>query len=97
MAQPWRVLPIFIDYFINRINKPGARYAFESSFHDSITRQIGLTRLKLIKDIPPLVISGKNDKLTPTEHSKLFKEGIRNDEVEIIGNAQAMHHLLRNP
>ena len=35
VAQSWRVFPILIDVFVKRINMPGAKYAFESAFHNS--------------------------------------------------------------
>ena len=59
VSQSWRVLPIVINIFINRINSPGAKYAFESAYKNSTTTQIDLTRLKSIKDIPTLIIWGK--------------------------------------
>jgi pimeloyl-ACP methyl ester carboxylesterase len=42
VAQSWRVFPILIDVFIKRINLPGAKYAFESAFHNSTKTKIGL-------------------------------------------------------
>ena len=32
VAQSWRVFPILVELFINRINRPGAKHAFESAF-----------------------------------------------------------------
>lgn len=87
VAQPWRVIPILVDFFINRINRPGAKHAFESTFLNSTNTQIGLDRLKRIHDVPTLIIWGKNDKLIPVEHSKLFKQIIKNSSLEIVEDA----------
>jgi 2-hydroxy-6-oxonona-2,4-dienedioate hydrolase len=61
VAQSWRVFPILIDVFVKRINMPGAKYAFESAFHNSTKNQIGLDRLKKIQDVRTLIIWGKSD------------------------------------
>src|SRR5262249_20339307 len=72
VSQPWKVLPALIYTFISRINSPGAKYPFESAFENSTTTQIELSRLKSIKDIPTLIIWGRNDNLIPIEHSNSF-------------------------
>jgi pimeloyl-ACP methyl ester carboxylesterase len=77
-------LPIVINTFITRINSPGAKYAFESAYKNSTTTQIDLSRLKSIKDIPILIIWGKNDNLIPIEHSNIFKQILRESKVEKI-------------
>lgn len=87
VAQRWRIIPILIDYFIMRINLPGARYAFGSAYHNSTTTQIGLERLKLIEAMPVLIIWGKNDNLIPVEHLKLFKKVLEDAHLEIIEDA----------
>jgi 2-hydroxy-6-oxonona-2,4-dienedioate hydrolase len=87
VAQSWRVIPILVDIFINRINRPGAKHAFESAFFNSTGTQIGLHRLKKIQDVPTLVIWGKSDNLIPIEHSKLFEETISNTSLEIVDDA----------
>lgn len=87
VAQPWRVFPILVDIFINRINRPGAKHAFESAFLNSTTTQIGLDRLKRTRDVPTLIIWGENDNLIPIEHSKVFKESISNAYLEIVQDA----------
>lgn len=87
VAQSWRVIPALIDSFMKRMDLPGARHAFESAFYNSTTTQIGLERLKLIEAIPTLIIWGKKDNLIPTEHSKLFKEVLKNADLEIIEDA----------
>lgn len=87
VAQSWRVIPILVDVFINRINKPGAKHAFESAFFNSTGTQIGLHRLKKIQGVPTLIIWGKSDSLIPLEHSKLFEETISNTSLEIVEDA----------
>lgn len=87
VAQSWRVFPILIDIFIKRINMPGAKYAFESAFHNSTKTQIGLDRLKKIQDLRTLIIWGKSDNFIPLEHSKQFRATIRNAYLEIIEDA----------
>lgn len=87
VAQSWRVFPILIDVFVKRINMPGAKYAFESAFHNSTKNQIGLDRLKKIQDVRTLIIWGKSDNFIPLEHSNQFKGTIRNAYHEIIENA----------
>lgn len=87
VAQSWRVIPILVDVFINRINRPGAKHAFESAFFNSTNTQIGLYRLKKIQNVPTLIIWGKNDRLIPVEHSKLFEQTIKNSSLEIVEDA----------
>lgn len=83
-AHPWRLLPVIVDIFINRINVPGAKHAFESAYHNSTTTQINLSRFKNIQHIPTLIIWGSDDKLIPVEHSQIFKGCFRNVQLEII-------------
>ena len=83
-AHPWRLLPVIVDIFINRINVPGAKHAFESAYHNSTTTQIELSRFKIIQDIPTLIIWGSDDKLIPVEHSQIFKTCFNNVQLEII-------------
>ena len=88
VAQSWRVIPILVEVFINRINRPGAKHAFESAFINSTTTQIDLHRLKEIRDIRSLIIWGKNDNLIPVERdSKLFGRTIENSVLEIVEDA----------
>ena len=87
VAQSWRIIPVLVDVFINRINMPGAKHAFESAFVNSTNTQIGLDRLKGIQDVPTLIIWGKNDNLIPAEHSKLFEQTIKNSTLEIVEDA----------
>jgi len=87
VAQPWKVLPVFINIFISRINSPGAKYPFESAYQNSTTMQIDLSRLKSIEDIPTLIIWGKSDNLIPIEYSEPFKQVFKNYRVEMIEDA----------
>ena len=48
-AHPWRLLPVIVDIFINRIKVPGAKHAFESAFRNSTSTQIKLSRFKVKK------------------------------------------------
>jgi 2-hydroxy-6-oxonona-2,4-dienedioate hydrolase len=87
VAQPWKVLPVFINIFITRINSPGAKYPFESAYQNSTTTQIDLSRLESIEDIPTLIIWGKSDNLIPIEYSEPFKQVFKNYRVEMIEDA----------
>lgn len=87
VAQPWKVLPVIINFFITRINSPGAKYPFESAYQNSTTTQIDLSRLKSIEDIPTLIIWGKSDNLIPIEYSEPFKQVFKNYRVEMIEDA----------
>ena len=87
VADPRLVLPIVINYFIKRMEAPEAKYAFKSAFDNSTSTQIGLHRLKLIEDIPTLIIWGDKDKVIPVKHSEKFKEILKNSQLEIIQDA----------
>ena len=73
LADRSRLLPIVVDLFIGTIGKPGAKHAFKTAFDDSTTRRIEPDRLMQIKDIPCLIIWGRQDKLIPLEHANAFK------------------------
>ena len=83
-AHPWRLLPVIVDIFINRINVPGAKHAFESAYRNSTSTQIELSRFKIIQDIPTLIIWGSDDKLIPLQHSEIFKTCFNKAQLEII-------------
>jgi len=87
VAAPTRIPSKLVEGFIARINLPNAKYAFKSTLENSANTQIGLGRLKLIEDIPTLILWGSEDKVIPPEHSRLFKEGIANSQIEIIPDA----------
>ena len=86
VADPDRIPSILVDSFIQRINLPYAKHAFESALKNSTTTQIGIGRLEQIR-IPTLVIWGVHDKVIPLEHSKFFKDSIVNSTLEIIDDA----------
>jgi len=87
VSAPTRIPSKLVEGFITRINLPNAKYAFKSTLENSANTQIGLGRLKLIEDIPTLILWGSEDKVIPPEHSRLFKEGIANSHIEIIPDA----------
>jgi len=87
VADPTRIPSKLVEGFITRINLANAKYAFKSTLENSANTQVGLGRLKLIGDIPTLILWGSEDKVIPTEHSRLFKEGIANSHIEIILDA----------
>ena len=64
-----------------------AKYAFKSTLENSANSQIGPERLKLIENIPTLILWGIQDKVIPIQHSKIFKEAIKNSQIEIIQDA----------
>jgi len=105
VAGRTRIPPKLVEGFITRINLPNAKYAFKSTLENSANTQIGLERLKLIDNIPTLIIWGIEDKVIPPEHSRLFKEAIMNSYIEIIQDAghapfaekpEQVREILRN-
>jgi len=87
VADPARIPSKLVEGFISRINLPNAKYAFKSTLQNSANTQIGLGQLKLIENIPTLILWGAEDKVIPTEHSRLFKEAISNSQIKIIQDA----------
>ena len=87
VADPTRIPSKLVDDFIKRINLPNAKYAFKSTLANSTNTQIEFERLKLIKNMPILIIWGVKDKVIPLEHSNLFKKHLGNSYVEIIEDA----------
>jgi len=87
VADPARIPSKLVEGFISRINSPNAKYAFKSTLQNSANTQIGLGRLKLIENIPTLILWGIEDKVIPPGHSKLFKEAILNSQIKIIQDA----------
>ena len=88
VANPLLVSDVLVHGFIDRINRPGSKYAFESSLRNSANTQIGLKNLNRIseKGIPTLILWGMHDKVIPTQHSQIFKEAIKGSTVTIIPN-----------
>jgi len=76
-----------VESFIRRINLPNAKYAFKSTLENSANTQIKLERLKLIDNVPTLIIWGVEDNVIPLQHSELFKKSISNSHIEIIQDA----------
>jgi len=87
MADPTRIPSKLVEGFISRINLPNAKYAFKSTLTNSANTQIGLRRLKLISNIPTLILWGIEDRVIPLEHSRLFKEAIKDSQITIIQDA----------
>jgi pimeloyl-ACP methyl ester carboxylesterase len=87
VADPSRVPAKLVDGFIRRINMPHAKHAFESTLAYSTSTQIGIERLRQIKDIATLIIWGVADNVIPLEHSGFFKDSINDSQLEIIDDA----------
>lgn len=87
LAEPFRLLPILVDLFISVIEKPEAKYAFESAYRNSTTAHVDLERLKKIKNIPCLIIWGEKDNLIPLDHASKFKQILKDAELTIITDA----------
>jgi 2-hydroxy-6-oxonona-2,4-dienedioate hydrolase len=88
VANPLLVSDVLVHGFIDRINRPGSKYAFESSLRNSANTQIGIKNLNRIseKGIPTLILWGMHDKVIPTQHSQIFKEAIKGSIVTMIPN-----------
>lgn len=86
VANPLLISDVLVQGFIDRIEKPGSKYAFESSLRNSANTQIGIKNLNKIgeKGIPTLIIWGMYDKVIPTQHSQIFREAIKDSTVIII-------------
>jgi 2-hydroxy-6-oxonona-2,4-dienedioate hydrolase len=86
VANPLLISDVFVQGFIDRINRTGSKYAFESSLRNSANTQIGIKNLNKIgeKGIPTLIIWGMHDKVIPTHHSQIFREAIKGSIVNII-------------
>ena len=82
------LLPMVVGIFLDTIEKPGALYAFNYAFDDSTGKGIGSDRLKVIEDIPCLIIWGANDNLiSPKEYAEKFLRDLPNARLEIIPDA----------
>jgi 2-hydroxy-6-oxonona-2,4-dienedioate hydrolase len=86
VANPLLISDVFVQGFIDRINRPGSKYAFESSLKNSANTQIGIKNLNKIgeKGISTLIIWGMHDKVIPPDHSQIFREAIRGSALNII-------------
>jgi len=87
LAVPYRLVPIIVDIFISVIEKPGARHAFESTFRNSTSATIDLERLKLIKDIPCLLIWGEKDNLIHVSHVHKFRQILKDAKLMVVADA----------
>jgi 2-hydroxy-6-oxonona-2,4-dienedioate hydrolase len=86
VANPLLISDVLVQGFIDRINTPDSKYAFESSLRNSANTQIGIKNLNKIgeKRIPTLIIWGMYDKVIPTQHSEIFREAIKGSTVTVI-------------
>ena len=86
VANPLLISDVLVQGFIDRINKPNSKYAFESSLRNSANTQIGIKNLNKIgeKGILTLIIWGMHDNVIPTQHSQIFREAIKGSTVNII-------------
>ena len=87
VADPSRIPPALVEGFIQRINKPNAKIAFQKTLINSATTQIGIERLKRISKTSTMIIWGSQDMVIPIGHSKFFKDSIKNSSLQIIEDA----------
>ena len=79
------LLPMVVGIFLDTIEKPGALYAFNYAFDDSTGKGIGSDQLKVIEDIPCLIMWGANDNwINPKEYAEKFLCDLPNAYLEII-------------
>lgn len=93
LAQPSRHLHSKTIAFIGIIDEKGAKDAFKSAHENSTKGSIDLQRLKQIKDIPCLIIWGKNDKLIFPSDVDKFKNALDNSKIELIDDAGHSPHF----
>lgn len=89
VANPLLISDALVQGFIDRINNPDSRYAFESALRYSANTQIGIENLNRIdqKGIPTLIVWGINDRVIPSSHSEIFKNAIKESTVILIPRA----------
>jgi len=89
VANPLMISDALVQGFIDRINNPDSRYAFESALRHSANTQIGIENLNRIdqKGIPTLIVWGINDRVIPSSHSEIFKNEIKDSTVILIPRA----------
>ena len=90
VADPIRIPDALVDVFIHRmINLQGSKHAFKSAFYNSVYTNIGVENLKQIgnNDVPVLIIWGRQDRLIPLQHLKIFQEAIKGSHVVIVEDA----------
>ena len=87
-ASPSRLLPVAVDLFNYTIEKPGARRAFASSFHNSTTTHIESDKLNdVVGGIPSLIRWGEEDNLRPLNHAGKFAQYLKSAELKKIEDA----------
>lgn len=86
VANPLIINDALVQGFIDRMNKPNAKRAFEASIRNSANTQIGIKTLNKIGDkgIPTLILWGMEDKVIPMQHSQIFNEAIKDSKATII-------------
>ncbi|MBA3750316.1 MAG: alpha/beta hydrolase [Nitrosopumilus sp.] len=87
LAEPFRLLPILVDLFISVLEKPGAKYAFESAYRNSTSTSLDLERLEKIKDIPCIIIWGEKDNLIPSDHIIKFTQILNESKTMVVSDA----------
>ena len=70
-----------------------AKYAFKSAYDHSTKVKLDLQRLKQIKDIPCLIIWGKDDKLIYPSDAQKFKDVLDNAIIQLVDNAGHSSHV----
>jgi pimeloyl-ACP methyl ester carboxylesterase len=93
LADTSRYTPSKTIAFMRVIEQQGAEDAFESAYEYSTTTPLELQRLKLIKNIPCLIIWGQNDDLIPPSHADIFENIFENKIKTIIPNAGHSPHV----
>jgi 2-hydroxy-6-oxonona-2,4-dienedioate hydrolase len=86
VANPLSISDALVRGFVDRINNPQSKFAFESALRNSANTQIGIENLNKIgeKGIPTLVLWGMYDKVIPVHHSEIFRHAIKDSSVIII-------------
>ncbi len=84
VMDPTKISSKVVKIFISRINLPNAKHAFKSTLENSTNTQIGLTRLKMIDDIPTLILWGEKDAAIPLSYSQKFKDILKKSQISII-------------
>lgn len=85
-VDPTKISSKVVKIFISRINLPNSKHAFKSTFENSTSTKIELSKLKLIDDIPTLILWGEKDSAIPLDHSQKFKDVLKNSQISIISN-----------
>ncbi len=87
LANPSRLLPFIVDIFISVIEKPEAKHAFESTFHNSTKTHLDLEKLKQINYISCLIIWGEKDNLIPLYYVNKFIHVLSEAQFQLITDA----------